>query len=68
MPSETELQSWIREHAENFLLFLYEADGRLWGQWDTNPNFLARFKTGKGGIVMSARHFRNPSEIFPKNF
>jgi hypothetical protein len=44
-PSETELQSWIQEYVQNHLLFLFEADGRLWGQWDTRREFLPKYKT-----------------------
>jgi hypothetical protein len=45
IPSEAELRSFIQEYAQNYLLFLYEVDGRLWGQWDTRKEFLPRYKT-----------------------
>ncbi|MCC6344275.1 MAG: hypothetical protein IT166_18890 [Bryobacterales bacterium] len=45
VPSETELEGLIREYAGNHLLFLFEAGGALWGQWDTQPKFLPRYKT-----------------------
>src|ERR1700722_943603 len=45
IPSDADLQSFFREYAENYLLFLYEADGRLWGQWDTRKEFLPKYKT-----------------------
>ena len=44
-PSETELISWIQEYASNHLLFLYEENGQLWGQWDTRERFLPDYKT-----------------------
>jgi hypothetical protein len=44
IPSETELQAWIQEYVRNHLLFIYEAGGQLWGQWDTRSELLPRFK------------------------
>ena len=44
-PSQAELQAFIHEYSKNHLLFLYEVDGRLWGQWDTRSEFLPRYKT-----------------------
>jgi hypothetical protein len=44
-PSETELQAWLQEYSKNHLLFLYETDRQLWGQWDTRQELLPRYKT-----------------------
>jgi hypothetical protein len=44
IPSETEIQAWIAEYAKNYLLFLYEADGQVWGQWDTPSKLLKAYK------------------------
>jgi hypothetical protein len=45
IPSETELQAFIQEYVDNFLLFPYQAGGQLWGQWDTRSELLPRYKT-----------------------
>src|SRR5215472_7940698 len=45
IPAEADLQGWIQEYVKNYLLFLYEVDGRVWGQWDTRPELLPRYKT-----------------------
>jgi len=45
VPSETELQDYLREYADNSLLFVYGGDGQMWGQWDTPADFLPRYKT-----------------------
>lgn len=44
-PSEKEIESALREYAVKFLLLIYEADGQLWGQWDTPAKYLPRHKT-----------------------
>lgn len=45
LPSEPDIESLIREYVENYLLFPYWDGGELWGQWDTRPEFLPRYKT-----------------------
>ena len=45
LPTEGELRGYLEEYATNFLLFVYKADGQLWGQWDTKDAFLPRYKT-----------------------
>jgi hypothetical protein len=47
IPAERELLAFIREYAENFLLFLYQVGGQTWGQWDTQSEFLPRYKTAQ---------------------
>src|SRR5581483_9249062 len=44
-PSEAELQTYLQEYVENYLLFPYRWDGQIWGQWDTPVEFLPRYKT-----------------------
>lgn len=44
-PSQEELIGYIGEYADNHLLFVYEYDGQLWGQWDTDRKFLPRWPT-----------------------
>lgn len=46
-PTEEEFWGYIREYRDNFLLFVYEADGVLWGQWQTNERYLGRYKTAE---------------------
>jgi hypothetical protein len=47
LPSEAELESYLNEYAKNFLLFLYEVNGQVWGQWDTRSDLLPRYKTSQ---------------------
>jgi hypothetical protein len=44
-PSDEVLRKTFDEYVQNFLLFLFEADGQVWGQWDVNENWLPRYKT-----------------------
>lgn len=44
-PSETELQSYFEEYSQNRLIFMFSANGQLWGQWDTRSELLPRYKT-----------------------
>jgi hypothetical protein len=75
IPSEAELHGFIREYVENYLLFLYELDGRLWGQWDTRQEFLPRYKTSldrrspnppEPAFSEWKRQYRNECKAFPK--
>ena len=77
IPSETELQSFIQEYARNYLLFLFEVDGRLWGQWDTRRELLPRYKTSQDrrspippepAFSEWKRSYREQSTAFPKSF
>lgn len=77
IPSETELQSFIQEYWKNFLLFIYEVDGRLWGQWDTRKEFLPRYKTAidrrspsppEPAFTEWKKQYRQQSAVFPKCF
>src|SRR5579872_6063022 len=45
IPTDAELQTWIQEYCANWLLFLYEVNGQLWGQWDTPKELLPRYKS-----------------------
>jgi hypothetical protein len=38
---------WIAEYQAAGLLFLYDCGGQLWGQWDTRPGLLPKYKTAK---------------------
>lgn len=44
-PTESEVFNLLREYQSCFLLFVYSADGQLWGQWDTSEKNLPRHKT-----------------------
>lgn len=48
-PTEDEVRGWLREYADNFLLFLYEdpATGAMWGQWITAQENLATYRTAE---------------------
>jgi hypothetical protein len=76
-PSETELQAWLQEYARNYLLFLYEFDGQLWGQWDTRRELLPRYKTAvdkrsplppENAFIEWKRRYREQNKAFPKCF
>jgi hypothetical protein len=43
--SEEEFHALIEEYRAAHLLFLYEAAGKVWGQWYCKPNSLPRWKT-----------------------
>jgi hypothetical protein len=45
VPTEAELFGYLKEYAENCLLFVYDGWGQLWGEWDTPPEFLPRYKS-----------------------
>lgn len=77
VPSSTELQSFIQEYAKNYLLFIYQVDGQLWGQWDTNPKFLPKYKTSmdrrspippEPGFTEWKRRYRAECKAFQKSF
>lgn len=44
-PSQTQLFGWIREYRDEYLLFVYQSNGALWGQWQTNERYLPGYKT-----------------------
>jgi hypothetical protein len=77
VPSETELQAWLEEYARHYLLFLYEVDGQTWGQWDTRPNLLTRYKSAadrrsphppEPAFTDWKRRYRQEGKAFPKCF
>jgi hypothetical protein len=77
VPSVTELEAWIQEYADNYLIFLYQMDGQLWGQWDTRPELLPRYKTAadrrspeppEGAFREWKRRYREQNKAFPKCF
>jgi hypothetical protein len=45
VPSEEEFSGLIREYWHAYLLFVYQVEGVLWGQWDTNDKYLPRHKS-----------------------
>ncbi len=76
-PSEAELQVYLQEYAKNYLLFLYEVDGQVWGQWDTPPKYLPRYKTAtdrrspippEPALTQWKRRYREDNKVFPKCF
>jgi hypothetical protein len=46
-PSEIEFWTLVREYQDNFLLLAYEFDGQMWGQWDTDEQYLPRYHSVK---------------------
>jgi len=77
VPSETELQALIEEYAHNHLLFVYEANGQLWAQWDTRTESLPRYKTARDrrspsppepAFTQWKQAYRTENKAFPKSF
>lgn len=77
VPSEAELEAWLQEYVKNYLLFLYEVDGQLWGQWDTPNALLPRYKTAADrrspippdtAFSQWKRSYREDNRAFPKCF
>jgi hypothetical protein len=77
IPSETELQSWIQEYVRHYLLFIYQVDGQVWGQWDTRAELLPRYKTSSDrrspappeqAFIEWKRRYRGEIKSFPKCF
>jgi hypothetical protein len=77
VPSPEELGGYIREYLENSLLFPYEADGQTWGQWDTRPELLPKYKTAldrrspappEPAFTEWKRRYRHDTKAFPKSF
>jgi len=76
-PPEAELQVYLQEYARNSLLFLYEDNGQLWGQWDTPTKYLPRYKTAETrrspippepAFTEWKRRYREENKAFPKCF
>jgi hypothetical protein len=42
--TEEEVICWIQEYISVDLLFVYEHEGRAYGQWDTNDSWLPKYK------------------------
>jgi hypothetical protein len=77
IPSETELQSFIQEYVNNYLLFPYEFAGQFWGQWDTRPELLPRYRTAtdrrspsppEPAFTQWKQSYREERKAFPKSF
>jgi len=45
--TEQEFLEVIAEYHRHFLLFLYEYEGSMWGQWDTDRRFLPTYQSVK---------------------
>ena len=46
-PSEAKFWDLIKEYRDNFLLFVYQHNGDLWGQWQTNERYLLGHKNAE---------------------
>lgn len=77
IPTEDELLVFIREYSQNHLLFLYQVGGQTWGQWDTQSEFLPRYKTAQDrrspippepAFTDWKRSYRTENKSFPKLF
>lgn len=81
VPTEAELQALIREYADNYLLFLFEAGGsgwgQIWGQWDAKKDLTPRYKTAldrkspippEPAFTEWKKKYAGESKAFPKSF
>ncbi len=77
VPSEAELQEYLQEYAQNFLLFIWQVDGQLWAQWDTRSELLPRYKTKadrrspippEPAYTEWKQRYRADNKVFPKCF
>jgi hypothetical protein len=77
IPSGAELQTYIQDYQKNYLLFLYQVNGQMWGQWDTRSELLPRHKTSEAkrspappepAFSQWKQRYREESKAFPKCF
>jgi hypothetical protein len=77
IPSEADLESFIQEYVNTFLLFPYEVGAQLWGQWDTRAELLPRYKTAadrrspippEPAFSNWKQMYRTEQKAFPKSF
>lgn len=45
IPPEPELMSYMKEYAENRLIFLYQSNDQIWGQWDAKKSTFGKYQT-----------------------
>ena len=76
LPTEAELEGYIREYCGNNLLFVWNHESQLWAQWDAKPGSLPRYKTAADRRTPSPpepawrewlRTYRRGNEEVPKN-
>ncbi len=53
-PSEEQFWVWVGEFRAAYLLFVYEVNGQVWGQWDTSEKFLPRWKLAADAATPAA--------------
>lgn len=46
-PTDAEILGALKEYADNYLLTVYEHEGRQWAQFDTHPKYLPKHKSKK---------------------
>jgi len=44
VPTEDQFWDWSSQFHECFLMFVYQADGTAWGQWDVSARYLPTYK------------------------
>jgi hypothetical protein len=76
IPDEEELDSILEEYIENYLLFPYEVNGQIWGEWDTRTELLPRYKTAQDRrspappaheLAQWKKEYRAGNKGFPKS-
>lgn len=43
-PSEDQFWNWVAEFHESYLMFVYEVNGQVWGQWHVTEKYLPTYK------------------------
>src|SRR6185312_14617833 len=47
IPEESILLGYFQEYARKRLIFLYESNGQIWGQWDAKKNTFGKYQTNE---------------------
>jgi hypothetical protein len=58
VPSEHEINGYLKEYADAHLLFIYRFNGQVWAQWDVSEKFLPTYKDA------AAKRSPNPGPAF----
>ena len=58
-PSEEKIWELIGEYQRAYLLFIYEHEGQIWGQWDTSAKYLPNYQ-----LAADKRTPEPPLELF----
>lgn len=43
-PTERQFWDWVTEFHDAYLMFVYQVNGKAWGQWDVSERYLPKYK------------------------